>query len=442
MPFGPIPIPILNGWLVSAPPAPAIYLIYGGAKFYIPSQAELTALGLAGNPIHSISQQQLDRVPTTPRDGTLLKERIDPHVWTIGGGRKIWLPTGAAVEHTGGWGNVGTVPPGALDAFPSIQLQSLAATPPSMVFAMNGNPADSPFNKWYPRPDLPGVTLPNGSNVVTLRGWLRGFDMDCNAQDPDWGMSLEPDVRYLDSFGVGITEFFQLGDILHSSLDTLTPNQHWAWAATPQLHMELAGWPPTNIRVSGHLPPDWKALFSAEPECGQARWAFDPRQVAAVGAYVEVAGTIVTDEPHVNNGPGDYQDASQIWQRGGNTYRPDNPPRYNEMHSPDWIGPATAPENPDALWGVAVVGAWGLPRALDVVLRHRFPQPPATKLAISEHVLRVANLATITAGNATKTGAAIVLARDSARVQITVQEPGIAGSGRFAAIYRLSWVPA
>jgi hypothetical protein len=104
-----------DGTLLKEPLNPAVYIVYGGAKFHIPSEEEFVALGFSWGGIRVVPDGELLRIPDVPHDGTLLKERSRPEVYVMRGSRKSHIPNEQRFEELGlAWGDIRVVPDGAL----------------------------------------------------------------------------------------------------------------------------------------------------------------------------------------------------------------------------------------------------------------------------------------------------------------------------------------
>jgi hypothetical protein len=96
-----------------------VYVIYGGAQFYIPSEAEFIALGFAWDAIQVVSDGVLSGIPNVPYDGTLLKERSNLAVYVMRGGQKSHIPSEQRFVELGfAWEAIQVVPDGGLASIP------------------------------------------------------------------------------------------------------------------------------------------------------------------------------------------------------------------------------------------------------------------------------------------------------------------------------------
>jgi hypothetical protein len=368
-------------------------------------------------------------------------------------GSLVWVPTTDALGHLGfGWPDVQVVPDGSLSGIPKVTLPSLSDTPGSMVFPTS-DPAKQTghANKWVARSELPGITLPNQNHVVTMKGVLKGVPAAgsdariINTIDPDITMILLPHASCLDQPGIDPARLFKVGDILDSG-ENVQPDIHRAWVAKPRWKVEVCGFPAVNVQAAGDTPAHWVNE-------GNVFWPWWPPDFAALDNQpVVMSGVLVADEPHTDSNGLDYRAASLDWQGGDGSdvrYAANNPARYTEVHPPDSIVLDQHP-NPDEddLIGVAVsigtsdVTPWPTQQELTVTLHPVTNQPPGTKLQVQEIVLPDSYLPSIIEGNATLTGAALNVNVSSFDLHVKVQAaPFNQHTGRFAAIYRMRWVP-
>jgi hypothetical protein len=75
---------------------PGIWLMQGGARFPIPSWEEYVAIrdtwGYSDYDVRQVDPGVLDAYPTSPRDGSFLRERDSYAIYVIAGGAKFWIP--------------------------------------------------------------------------------------------------------------------------------------------------------------------------------------------------------------------------------------------------------------------------------------------------------------------------------------------------------------
>jgi hypothetical protein len=94
-----------------------VFVIYGGAKFFIPNPEVLQRLYGGWGAVVVVDDNVLNDIPTTPRDGTILKEENDPVVWRIENGIRRHITTPQVLERFGGWSVVRQVPDGSMSRF-------------------------------------------------------------------------------------------------------------------------------------------------------------------------------------------------------------------------------------------------------------------------------------------------------------------------------------
>lgn len=111
-----------DGTLLREAGSEAVFVVYAGAKFPVPSLDALYALGLAAQPVHTIPPGGLSVVPAVPREGAHFQE-MSGRQWQIAAGAKFALPSPAVIEvltASGALeGGIYVVPDGALDGIPS-----------------------------------------------------------------------------------------------------------------------------------------------------------------------------------------------------------------------------------------------------------------------------------------------------------------------------------
>jgi hypothetical protein len=69
----------------------ATYLVVGGAKLWISSREEFAALGYDWSIDEHMSPDEVKQFTDVPIDGTLVKERSDPHTFVISGRHRWWI---------------------------------------------------------------------------------------------------------------------------------------------------------------------------------------------------------------------------------------------------------------------------------------------------------------------------------------------------------------
>jgi hypothetical protein len=97
----------------------ATYLIVGGSKLWIPNREEFDAQGYDWSNVEVLSRRALRQFGDVPIDGTLVKERSDPHTFVISGRHRWWVKDREqfARNHFD-WKDVHVVPNGSLVSCP------------------------------------------------------------------------------------------------------------------------------------------------------------------------------------------------------------------------------------------------------------------------------------------------------------------------------------
>jgi hypothetical protein len=319
----------------------------------------------------------------------------------------------------------------------------------------------SDITKFFPRPEVPGVTLPNGNHLVALRGVLTDWSSGINFADPDISMTLIPSAANLDAQGVDPSQFFRVGDILDSGRNPFwngqaadEPDRH-VWIATPQFHMELCGWPPANVsKTPGAIPADWFQVQT--PSEYETWWPFDVSTIQNLANQpVLVHGVLITDEPHLRSGDKSwkYRQAAADWSgvdfvghsvadAPGKEFLNTNPARWTEIHSFDSVVADPTLTAHEALIGVAVCARTSsidpLPatETLDRTITCPISKPdPIDTFSVQQYVLADTYQPSIVAGPTVD-----VNPDGSFHLHVAVQGAAFQGSaGRFAAVYRMSW---
>jgi hypothetical protein len=111
--------PFLDDRLVRETSHPEVYLMAGGAKFWVPSPTELTALGRDFSQVQVLNDGALAGVRQIPREGTLVKERTDPKVFLVRNQQLSHVSSPTRFDRLClSWSRVRTVPNGSLGALP------------------------------------------------------------------------------------------------------------------------------------------------------------------------------------------------------------------------------------------------------------------------------------------------------------------------------------
>jgi hypothetical protein len=118
-PFTELPFYPVDGTLVREYDRPEVYVVYGGAKFWIPDPPSLLGLGFDWSHVRVIPPNGTAKLRPKPMDGALLTERHDQRVYLVDNGKLRWVKSPAVMEaRCLPWRYVRTVPDNALAALP------------------------------------------------------------------------------------------------------------------------------------------------------------------------------------------------------------------------------------------------------------------------------------------------------------------------------------
>ncbi len=112
------PVNLQDGAVVREENRAPVYVVFGGAKFWVPTPEILTRLYGGWGSVVLVADGALAAVPTTPQDGTVLREEHHPEVWLFASGTKRHITTSDVLSRYGGWGVVHVVWDDALSGFP------------------------------------------------------------------------------------------------------------------------------------------------------------------------------------------------------------------------------------------------------------------------------------------------------------------------------------
>ena len=119
VPFAQLPSTPADGTVVRDWNRPEVYVVYGGAKFWIPDPPTLFDLGFDWGRVRVLPPNGTTKLPTMPIDGTLLKEQHDPKIFLVDKGQLRWVTSPAAMEaRCLPWRHVRTVPDNSLATLP------------------------------------------------------------------------------------------------------------------------------------------------------------------------------------------------------------------------------------------------------------------------------------------------------------------------------------
>lgn len=108
------PFPV-DGTLLREFGRPEVYVVFGGAKFWIPDPPTLVTLGFDWSKVRVIPPGTSKLLATMPIDGTLVKEQHNPQVFLVEGKQLLWVTSPTVMARRClSWRNVRTVPDKAL----------------------------------------------------------------------------------------------------------------------------------------------------------------------------------------------------------------------------------------------------------------------------------------------------------------------------------------
>jgi hypothetical protein len=119
-------VPVRDNLLLKEHDDTAVYVVHGGAKFHVNNKKEVNLFGGWGA-VRKIPSNRIEQVPDIPiRDNLLVKEHGDGSVFVVHGGAKFWISSGdelEAVPEWGGWSAVRTLPAGLMGQIPDIPVR-------------------------------------------------------------------------------------------------------------------------------------------------------------------------------------------------------------------------------------------------------------------------------------------------------------------------------
>ncbi|MBI4000699.1 MAG: hypothetical protein HY348_02820 [Nitrospira defluvii] len=113
------PFPDLS--IVRETSRPEVYVIVGGAKFWIPDPPTLFRLYGGWAAVRVVPDGQLRNLSSIPKEGTIVREEHSAPVWRIEGNQKRHITTPTVLARYGGWSYVRVVPDNSLAMIPTGQ---------------------------------------------------------------------------------------------------------------------------------------------------------------------------------------------------------------------------------------------------------------------------------------------------------------------------------
>ena len=157
-----------NGSLLRPRDSEAVFVIYGGYPFGIPSASIFEALGFEWQSIFVIPAGAMNGLRNFPTDGTLLREMSSPAVYVAENRVLRVIPSAEEFEQRGYcWANIGVVPDGGLAGLPLGE---------SLAVAADITKARSIPRSWAERPS---------GTIETSRGDTISYVIEPNAVSAD-----------------------------------------------------------------------------------------------------------------------------------------------------------------------------------------------------------------------------------------------------------------
>jgi hypothetical protein len=108
-----------DGTLLRDSDRPEVFVVYGGAKFWIPDPLTLSALGFNFGQVNVVPPGGTSKLGALPINGTLIKEQSDPKVFMVESQTLRWVRSPTVMDtRCFAWRHVRTVPDTALAALP------------------------------------------------------------------------------------------------------------------------------------------------------------------------------------------------------------------------------------------------------------------------------------------------------------------------------------
>jgi hypothetical protein len=408
-----------------------------------------------------------DPIPDDPTaDGALVREASRPEIYLVYGRRKWWIPSESTLfgmNYT--WADVRIVPDGTLASLPTEYVISdrdepgIASTPGSLIWppgAVNKVATAAPGTRFL-RSRCRDVRL------ATLRGWIRVVETAACHTEPNWGADwhfrFEVDPASVDEIGGDLNRIVRAANVVWYDLRGFGQNP-FAAVALPTVDIEING-----LNDRWFVPGDWVRWDRFQPplpedvagDCNGSTWPYDPRIIPnnpmqLLNKYVEIKGSLLSDDPHYGQASPQMRDALYAWEAGMSRGDGRNEARTAEIHPPDRIRVLDDRAQTESVYAVAVssqnCGISGCQeRVLDYTMSPPSPRPPwPAQIAITESVDETTTtFSQLTIASVNQRGAQITpnpISGDSARIRVGTRGQNWWGhEGHFKAMYRATWRP-
>ena len=168
-----------NGTLLRERDADAVYVVYGGVPFHIPSPPVFDALGFQLQAVLTIPAASMGELRTFPANNNLLKELSASEVYLAENGNLRFVPNPAEFDARGfSWANVGIVPDGGLGIFSKGPPLALTVLPPRWE-SIGGVVTSGPAATLNQAGGL--VVFARGADNAIWHTWQNQIDGDWNS---------------------------------------------------------------------------------------------------------------------------------------------------------------------------------------------------------------------------------------------------------------------
>jgi len=112
-------VPLHDGSVLREYSRAEVYVIFGGAKFWVPNPQVLQDLYGGWGNVKIVLDGALAGLPVLPRSGTILREQSNPAVYLIEERTKRYITSPSVLQRYGGASAVRVVPNGSLGSIPT-----------------------------------------------------------------------------------------------------------------------------------------------------------------------------------------------------------------------------------------------------------------------------------------------------------------------------------
>ncbi|MCW3816733.1 hypothetical protein ONA91_20000 [Micromonospora sp. DR5-3] len=181
---------------------PEVYVTYGGHGFHIPDPDTLIRLGFTWSDVRVVPRDSLRALTPVPIDGTALREEHKDPVYLVSGGALHHVPDPTTFTALGlRWDRVGVVPDGALaklpmgDPLPTSHLPAWSELPAGQLITRDHDAVDYRIEAGAKPADEVEFVLTLGSGLT----WRK--EIGLHAKDGDWTIAVQ-DAKRTDANGL------------------------------------------------------------------------------------------------------------------------------------------------------------------------------------------------------------------------------------------------